>query len=365
MPLRIGINALYLIPGGVGGTEIYLRSLLAALAQVDAANQYVVYTNRETEADLVPAAPNFLHVQTPVRAVNRPARILYEQTALPWRCRRDRIDVCLNPGFTAPLVAWCPQVTVIHDLQHKRHPEYFRWFDLQAWRMLVWGAVRRSAKLIAVSTATREDLQRYYGVKDAAVVEHGVDDRFFAVARERTRVEPLVLCVSTLHPHKNIERLVRVFARLAARRPELRLVLAGMKGLNTSPVEQLIASLGIASRVDLTGWIPREELYGYFRRAAVFVYPSTFEGFGMPVVEALAANVPLVCSNIDPLRGIVRHAAWLFDPEDEADMERAIERLLASDLPPGPNPAHEYSWTSAAQSTLRVLCAACTKRFPP
>lgn len=362
MPLRIGINALYLIPGGVGGTEIYLRSLLAALARVDTANQYVVYTNRETEADLIPAAPNFLRVETPVRAVNRPARILYEQFVLPWRCRRERIDVCLNPGFTAPMVAPCPQVTVIHDLQHKRHPEYFRWFDLPFWRLLVWGVVRRSARLIAVSTATRDDLRRFYGVEHAAVVEHGVDDRFFALAAQRTHVEPMVLCVSTLHPHKNIERLVRVFARLVARRPELRMVLAGMKGFHTSPVEQLVASLGIASRVDLTGWIPREELYDYFRRAAVFVYPSTFEGFGMPVVEALAAGVPLACSNIDPLRGIAREAAWLFDPEDEAAMERAIERLLQGDLPPGPNPASEYSWTAAAHATLRVLRSAARHR---
>jgi glycosyltransferase involved in cell wall biosynthesis len=107
--------------------------------------------------------------------------------------------------------------------------------------------------------------------------------------------------------------------------------------------------------VELTGWIPREQLYGYFRRATAFVYPSTFEGFGMPVLEALAAEVPLACSDIEPLRGIVRGAAFLFNPEDEADMERAIERLLSGETPGAPNPAREYSWTSAAQATLRAL----------
>jgi glycosyltransferase involved in cell wall biosynthesis len=357
MVLRIGVNALYLIPGGVGGTEIYLRSLLAALARADTANQYVIYSNRETGTDLAPGAPNFLAVPLPVRATNRPMRILYEQLRLPGRVRRDRIDVLLNPGFTAPVFRPCPQVTVIHDLQHKRHPKYFRWFDLPFWQLLVWAAVRRSDRLIAVSEATKSDLLSYYQVpaEKVAVVEHGVDDSFFAIAGERTHVEPFLLCVSTLHPHKNMERLVRVFARLAPRHPDLRLVLAGMKGFHTSPVETLVSSLGLGGKVELTGWIPREQLYGYFRRATAFVYPSTFEGFGMPVLEALAAEVPLACSDIEPLRGIVCGAALLFNPEDEADMERAIERLLSGETPGAPNPAREYSWTSAAQATLRAL----------
>ncbi len=357
MVQRIGVNALYLIPGGVGGTEIYLRSLLTSLAEVDAVNQYLIYTNRETGADLAPPAPNFLNVPLPVRASSRPVRILYEQFQLPRRVRQDRIDVLLNPGFTAPVFSPCPQVTVIHDLQHKRHPEYFRWFDLPFWRLLVWAAVRRSQRLIAVSEATRADLLTYYRVPadKVAVVEHGVDNRFFAIAGERTRVEPFLLCVSTLHPHKNIERLVRVFSRLRSRHPDLRLVLAGMKGFQTSPVEALIGSLGLAGKVELTGWIPREQLYDYFRRAAAFVYPSTFEGFGMPVVEALAAQVPLACSDIEPLRSIVRGAAWLFNPEDEAAMERAIERLLSGEAPAAPNPARDYSWETAAQATLQAL----------
>src|SRR5579862_7977524 len=101
---RIGVNALYLIPGGVGGTEIYLRNLLRALAAVDARNEYVVFTNRETGSDLIPPQPNFTHAPQPIRASSRPARILWEQLALPWSVRRYRIDVLFNPGFTAPVL---------------------------------------------------------------------------------------------------------------------------------------------------------------------------------------------------------------------------------------------------------------------
>src|SRR5216683_6521788 len=145
---RIGINALYLIPGKVGGTEIYLRCLLDALAEIDARNQYFVFTNRESGPDAVPdmlpARTNFHQVPQAVNAESRPARILWEQTALPLAAARLRLDVLLNPGFTAPIFCGCPMVTIFHDLQHKRHPENFRWFDLPFWRFFLYASAHRS-----------------------------------------------------------------------------------------------------------------------------------------------------------------------------------------------------------------------------
>ena len=154
------MNALYLIPGGVGGTEIYLRSLLVALAEIDRENQYFIFTNRETGADLVPAQANFhAWCRKPCCAVNRPARILWEQTALPLAVRRWRLDVLFNPGFTAPIFCPCPQVTVFHDVQHKRHPEYFRWFDLPFWNFFLYWSLRVSRLILASSPATADDLR--------------------------------------------------------------------------------------------------------------------------------------------------------------------------------------------------------------
>ncbi|MCP5110439.1 MAG: glycosyltransferase family 4 protein, partial [bacterium] len=170
--IRIGVNALYLIPGGVGGTEIYLRSLLAALGEIDSTNEYILFTNRET-TDL---GTRFRNVPQPVAAVNRPARLVWEQTGLPLAVARERIDVLLNPGFTAPALCPCPTVTVFHDLQHKRHPEHFRWFDLPFWRLTLFQAASTSDAIIAVSEATKQDFLRYYPV-DASrvrVVHHGV-----------------------------------------------------------------------------------------------------------------------------------------------------------------------------------------------
>ncbi len=362
--MRIGVNALYLIPGAVGGTEIYLRSLLAALAAIDGSNRYFVFVNRETGDDLAPKAANFRVLRQVVPGRIRAARLIWEQKVLPLQALWHRLDVMFNPGFTAPVISPAVNVTVFHDLQHKRHPEYFRWFDLPAWRLMLWASAHASRMLVAPSEATRADLLRYYSLAPArvATVPHGVDERFFELGRERRKeeVEPLLLCVSTLHPHKNIERLVRVFGRFRATHPEYRLVLAGMRGFHAGSVEALIDALELRDSVRVTGWIEREELYGLYRRARGFLYPSAFEGFGMPVLEALAAGIPTACSAVEPMLGIAGGAAETFSPEDDGAMLQAMERLLRVPAVDerGPARAALYSWRRAAEQTLAVICEA-------
>jgi glycosyltransferase involved in cell wall biosynthesis len=345
--IRIGVNALYLIPGGVGGTEIYLRQLLRALADIDAENQYVVFTNRETGADLVPECPNFTNARQPVHARFRPARILWEQIALPLAARKHRLQVLLNPGFTAPIVCGCPMVTVFHDVQHKRHPEYFRWFDLPFWNFLLWAAARRSRGVIAGSVATSDDLRRYYGLT-AEVIHYGVEREFFEIARHR---EPsnYVLCVSTTHPHKNLDRLLRVYAQIKNPPP---LILTGVRGFAAKEVESLAGP-----SVHIRGWIPRDQLYELYRGALGLIFPSMFEGFGMPVLEAMAAGVPVACSDIPPLREIARSTVHFFDPASEREIRDALlllaSRKISTDA--AQRRAAQFSWEKTARATLDYL----------
>jgi glycosyltransferase involved in cell wall biosynthesis len=363
-PLRIGVNALYLIPGQVGGTEIYLRNLLAALAGHDTTNEYFVFTNAETR-DLVQSARMQIRPQE-VRAENRPVRLIWEQTALPAQAHELRLDCMLNPGFTAPIALACPNVTVFHDLQHKRHPEHFRWFDLPAWNFFLWAAVRRSRILIADSEATKIDLERFYGVPSERVriVHLGVEEEFFHIAERRTRTEPFLLCTSTLHPHKNLEKLVRAFMRFRESHREFSLVITGVRGFFAEPLERLIAELGSGDAVKLTGWIDRGPLYQLFERAHGFVYPSTFEGFGLPVVEAMAAGIPLICSDIEPLRSITADAALRFDPADIDGLVTTMNRLtddasLRETLSQvGRERAREFTWEACARGTLDAIYAA-------
>ena len=368
-PLRIGINALYLIPERVGGTEIYLRALLAALAELDSYNRYIVFTAREA-ADVVPACPNFQHARHPVPAVIRPARLLWEQSLLALAVVRESLDVLFNPGFTAPLFCPCPQVTVFHDLQHKRHPEFFRWFELPFWRFFLYWSAHISRYLLAVSPSTAADLGRYYGIGDekVRVAPLGVDPVFFAIGRRRMRrdppAEPFLLTASTLHPHKNLDALLQAFAAFRRRRPEFRLVVTGLHGFQAGPLHALRRSLGIEEAVDFPGWIPRERLYDLFTRAWAFIYPSRFEGFGLPVLEALAAGLPTACSAIEPLTGIAGEAALLFDPCDPKAIEQAMAGIVEncalreSLARAGPLRAADFSWIATAQKTLAVLLAA-------
>ncbi len=357
---RIGVNALYLIPGGVGGTEIYLRELLAALARIDGENEYFVFTNRETGADLTPQRNNFYWKPQAVHAKSRPLRIAWEQTILPIEAWRLRLDVLFNPGFTAPILSPCSCVTVFHDLQHKRHPEYFRWFDLPFWRLLLWAAVHRAKNIIGVSEATRTDLLHFYNVPAARihVVHHGVDPALFDLRREH--LDRFVLCVSTLHPHKNIERLVRAYAR---EKRDFKLVLAGMRGFHGEIVERLIGELNLRDRVTLTGWISRAQLYDLYNRALACIYPSTFEGFGMPVLEAMAAGVPLACSEIPPLREVAADTALYFDPLDKNALASGLKRIVSDDALradlsyAGRERARMFTWERAARETLDVLLA--------
>lgn len=355
---RIGVNALYLIPGGVGGTEIYLRELLAALATIDTVNDYFVFTNLETGQDLTPRQANFHWKQQAVHATKRPHRILWEQTVLPLEASRYRLDVMFNPGFTAPLLAPCAAVTTFHDLQHKRYPEYFRWFDLPFWKFLLWAAAHRSKRLIAVSEATRTDLLHFYKRRPEriVVIPHGVNPEFFTLDRSKT--EPYLLCVSTLHVHKNIERLVRAYA--SKPRAE-KLVLAGLRGFRTPEIEALIAELGVGDRVTIPGWLPRAELMQLYARAHAFIYPSTFEGFGMPILEAMAAAIPVACSDIPVLREVAGEAALFFDPLEEGAIAAGLDRITAdvelrSKLATaGPERARPFTWQKTAEKTLAAL----------
>lgn len=359
-PLRIGVNALYLIPGEVGGTEIYLHHLLRALAEIDGHNEYFILTNRETGAELVPGQSNFRAAPQRVWARFRPARIVWEQTVLPLAAARLGLDVLLNPGFTAPVYCPCAAVTVFHDMQHKRHPEHFRRFDLPFWRMLLFAAAHAATLLLADSEATRADVLRYYRLprEKVRVARLGVDPAFFGLRRTP---ENLLLTVSTLHPHKGLDALLEAFARFHREWPEFRLVIAGLRGFHAAAMEQLREQLGLSSAVEFTGWIPRAQLYDLYRRAWAFLYPSTFEGFGMPVVEALAAGIPTGCSDIQPLSTMAGDAALRFEPGNVKAIRDAMVRLVSDDelrarlAAEGPRRAAGFAWTSTARATLDAM----------
>ncbi len=375
--LRIGVNALYMIPGGVGGTEIYLRNLLAGLAEIDARNQYIVYLNRETGLDLCPAAPNFAPVETDVKATFRPGRLLWEQIGLPREINAAQIDVLFSPGFTMPYFGKAARVTVIHDLQHRRQPQNFGWLELKAWEALVGMSIRRSKALITVSENSKSDIVELYGRDGGSiqVIRHGVERELFGL-RENEDYGPTMplaaglpdcrylLAVSTVHPHKNWTRLLSAYAELCKGGLEHHLAICGLPGKSSQALSESIAELGLADRVHVLGWQPRRTLIGLFKFADALVFPSTFEGFGMPVAEALACGLPVVCSDIAPLREIADGCAAFFDPASPQALAQAVTTTLGNAglrnkrVEAGLERAKSFTWARAAERTLRVFLEA-------
>lgn len=372
--LRIGINALYLLPGQVGGTEIYLRCLLRAMANAGTDHHHVVFLNRESaDVGIAPDHPTVTSVVCPVQATHRPARILWEQFRLPAECRCHKIDVLLNPGFTSPVAGTgCATVTVFHDLQFRKHPEFFSKPDLLAWRLLCGASARFSTGIVCSSPATTTDFLHFYSRPAAQVTTAplAVDDRFFDLEWMPASENPYLLTVSTLHPHKNLERLLGAFQRFRKTEPATRLVIAGLKGFAAESVEARLRDLGLRDHVEITGWIERERLYSLYTAARAFVYPSLFEGFGMPVLEAMAVGIPTACADISPLREMVGAGALLLDPQSEASIESAIrsiwsdqtvrERLNRS----GRQVASGFRWSSTAALTLDALQKAVERVSP-
>jgi glycosyltransferase involved in cell wall biosynthesis len=197
-----------------------------------------------------------------------------------------------------------------------------------------------------------------------------VEEEFFEIGRRRKGVppEPYLLAVSTLHPHKNLDRLIRVFAQFRRARPEYRLVIAGLRGFQSGALERLIGDLALGDSVRLTGWLPREALADLYLRAHAYVNATLFEGFGMPVLEALAGGIPTACSSIEPLKSVAGSAALLFDPSDEAAILDALVRITSDDplrarlSIAGPVRASQFSWRKSAEQTLDLLQEAAAQR---
>jgi glycosyltransferase involved in cell wall biosynthesis len=366
-----------LIPGGVGGTEIYLRNLLAALADIDTRNQYIVYLNRETGLELCPPVPNFAPVETDVRARFRPGRLLWEQTVLPREASAANVDVLFSPGFTTPCFGGGARVTVIHDLQHKRQPENFGWLERKAWDFFVAMAIRRSAELITVSDSSRDDIVELYDrpADSIHVIRHGVEQDFFGL-RENESYQPTIpssaglpdcrylLAVSTVHPHKNWRRLLGAYATLRKTGVQHHLTVCGLPGKSSEELRAAIQQHGLGDFVHVLGWQPRRTLIGLFKYAEALVFPSTFEGFGMPVAEALACGLPVVCSDIPPLRETAHGCAAFFDPLSEESLTGALRSTLenrelrAKRVEAGLERAKGFSWARAAEKTLSVFLEA-------
>jgi glycosyltransferase involved in cell wall biosynthesis len=342
----VGISLLTLVPGISGGSETYARELCRALARVGEL-RYRVFV-----PEIAPDASDGL----PWSMVGRyrasrtmPGRIAAMSLAAlrPQTLRRelelDRLDAIHFPlSVMLPSVEDRPTVTSVLDLQHEEHPEFFGRAEL-AYRKIIYGrTIRRSKMVITISEYARQTLiDRHRLAPDRVRAIHLAVDHDVFTPGSCPRGECL-LYPARPWPHKNHTRLFEAFAQLRADRPSLRLVLTGEGDFGTLP-----------EGVEARGRVSRDELVELYRRAAVLVFPSLYEGFGMPILEAMACGCPAACSNATSLSEVAGDAARLFDPRDVGEIAAAVDEVLRKPEPwiaRGLERAKSFTWDACARA---------------
>jgi glycosyltransferase involved in cell wall biosynthesis len=334
--VNIAVEARYLLTREKTGVENYTYGLLAALSRLESDQQLHLYLHRRPrsqEFDLLQpflASPrSFFHVVPPLK--------LWLKLWLPLAARWQGMDIGIFPGSILPWWLPFPGVMVVYDLCWASYPECYPAREIRIFRDLYPRDLKRAKLVFAISEWTKGEITRVYGTapEKIRVVPCGVDEGFVPDSEEEARspaplgLDPgYILAVGTSHPRKNIGVLLKAYALLpAAGRPPL--VLIGPEGDTASPLRQLAEALGIGPQLRWLGYVGRESLPALYRRAGVFVMPSLQEGFGMPVLEAMACGTPVICSNTTALPEVAGEAGLLIDPTRPEELAEAMAKVLS------------------------------------
>ena len=367
--VHIGLNLIFLVPGETGGMEVAARELVPELvAAAPPGTRFTAFVNRETaESEPGPWAGLVPAVTVPVRARSRPQWVLGEQFHLPRLAARAGVDLVHSLASTAPLRGRFARVVTIHDLIYRRYPEAHAGLRTLGMRVLVPAAARRSHVVIAVSQSTRDDIVRDLGLPAdrIEVVPMGLGTSVRAEALPepdlRRRFDlgdrPIALSVSAKRPHKNLEGLISALALMAPERRPIAVV-PGYPTWHEAELRARASRLGVDGDIRFLDWVDAGELEGLYAAAACFVFPSFYEGFGLPVLEAMARGVPVACSNRSSLPEVAADAALVFDPDSPQAIADAVETLLFDQ--PAAHRLREaglarvsaFTWSATARGTL-------------
>lgn len=298
----------------------------------------------------------------------------WRQFILPMLLKKYHIDVCFFTNFVAALAAPCPTVITIHDLSFRLFPKTHSVRNVLWARSLVPVSTRRSQHIIADSQNTKLDLTNVMNVDGDKidVIHLGASKEFSPqalpddedVIKSYGIKKPFVLYVGTLEPRKNINMLIKGFDKVAKSRPDIQLVLAGRRGWMAQAIFDELDRRCLLGRVHITGYVKDEYLPALYRQAEALVYPSLYEGFGLPPLEAMASGTPVIISKSSSLPEVVGGAGLYVDPLDEDDLARAVEKVLDdADLAEsmrekGLERAGKFNWDDVARKTLAILRAA-------
>jgi glycosyltransferase involved in cell wall biosynthesis len=367
--MRIAIDATA-IPRLMAGAGVYTYELIRALPDVEGDHDYLVFARSDAFDGLARRHPNLRVVR--VRAPTRPGRLLWEQTALPLALRRARIDVLHSPHHTTPALALgCRRVVTLHDVTFFLVPERYPPARRLYFRAVTRASARLADALITPSEAVKGDVvrilrvlpERVTAVPEAAAPAYAPVDAPEALDRVRRKYrlpERYVLSVGSLEPGKNRRRLIAACARLRERGVEHHLVISGQRAWRYEDELDVVRQLGLDDRVHVLGFVDGADMPALYSAADLLAFPSLYEGFGLPVLEAMACGTPVITSSVSALPEVAGDAALLVDPADVSALAESMERALTdgalrADLRArGLERARMFSWERAARETLAV-----------
>lgn len=331
--MRIGIDA-HSLGGKQGGNETYYRSLLHSIARIDSENEYCIYYT-------VKAAPSTLDLESnrfQMRRLRPASPYLRIPLVFPLELGVRPVDV-FHAQFIIPPFVRCRTVTTIPDIAYEHHPEFFPPYQAAWSKKLIRWSARRADRVITVSNYSKHDISQTYDIDpdkisvtyEAAGREFYPRDRGQAidyVARHYRIDGPFILYVGRLQERKNLIRLLQAYSCSRSRGIQQRLVLVGANDWMAQPIVDAISKLEIGSDVVLTGYVPAEDIPWFYSAADVFVYPSIFEGFGLPILEAMSCGIPVITSMGSSLEEVAGDAAIIVDPLNPESISSALERTL-------------------------------------
>ena len=372
--IRIGIDATA-IPHNRAGAGNYIFNLVYGLSQVDNDNQYVVFARPEHIEEWKIAQPNFCFL--PSASKIRPFRLAWEQYALPFLVRQHKIDVLHSPHYTMSFIRMCRSVVTFHDMIFFLYPEVHCVSKRFFFRTMMLISSRRADAIIADSESTLRDVKNLLRVIPDKV--HAIPlaaGSNYCLITDRNAVNRIcsqyglqigeyVLFVGVLEPRKNIPVLLHAYRELVDRGVRKKLAIVGKRGWMFSEIFSTVQALRIEDKVVFTGYVPEENLPSLYNGACLFVYPSLYEGFGLPVLEAMSCGTPVVTSNVSSMAEIAGESALLVDPHEPKLLAQAMEKILVDDglirsmREDGLKRAAEYSWERTARETLKVYHKVC------
>ena len=368
--IKVGINLLWMVPGVVGGSKTYTTRLLHGLMERESDLEYTLFTLPQFASAHPDLVSRFETHYAPLTGQWKSFRVAGENTWLATQSRRRKLGLVHHAGGIVPLLPTARPVVTIHDLQYLYYPEYFTRAKLTFLRQMVPRSAETARMIVTPSEFTRRAVIERLNIDPSIVlaVPHGISPRGDTVdasdIRERYDIgERFFLYPAATYPHKNHLTLIDAFARVLKTHPDVYLVLTGAQAwlewrVARTMQERILAeveNLGIGHRVRSLGYVPARDLDALYQEAVATTFASRFEGFGAPVLEAMARGCPVIASNVTAIPEVVRSAGRLVSPDNAEEWCHAMTDLLEDDeqrvqfTKAGPERATEFSWTRSAE----------------